>query len=72
MWKEKIKHGKERKKEKKRERKEKENKTHTQGQGKGNGRLICLLSIGDKWEILKLIFNTVNYLMKHNNLSCQF
>ena len=37
---------------------------------KKNKSLIFLLSVGDKREILKLIFNTINYLMKHNNLSC--
>ena len=27
------------------------------------------LSLGDKREILELIFNTINCLMKHNHLS---
>ena len=51
--------------------KKEEKKTHTE-EGKKNGRLIFLLSVGDKPEILKLTFNTLNCLMKHNNLSCQF
>ena len=29
-----------------------------------------ILPVGGKWEILELIFNAINYLMKHNNLSC--
>ena len=37
---------------------------HTEGGGE-NGRLIFLLSIGDKRKILKLIFNTINCLTKH-------
>ena len=47
----------------------KEKKTHTE-EGKENGHLIFLLSVGDKWKILKLMFNTINCLMKHNNLLC--
>ena len=66
MWKEKIKHG----KEKKKERKRKEN-AHRKGKKK-NRHIILLLSVEDKQEILKLTFNTINCLMKHNNLSCQF
>ena len=70
MWKEKIKHGKE--KVKKKERKEKEkNKTDTEG-GERMGALVFLLSVGYKQDILKLTFNTINCLMTHNNLSCQF
>ena len=48
---------------------EKEKKMHTEG-GEKNGPSICLLSVGDKHEILKFIFNAINCLMKHNNLSC--
>ena len=59
----------ERKKEK-RERKGNEKKTHTEGEGGKNGCLIVLLSVRDNPEILKLILNTINCLMKHNNLSC--
>ena len=44
---------------------------HTEGGGEDR-HLIFLLSIGFKLEILKLAFNTINYFMKHNNLSCQF
>ena len=62
MWKEKIKHEKEKKK---RYKKEKENKMHTQRERKNS-----IISVGDKPEILKLIFNTINCLMKQNNLSC--
>ena len=54
---------------KKKERKEKGNKTHTET-GRKNGYLIFLLSLGGKREILKLIFNAINRLMKNNNLSC--
>ena len=54
MWKENLKHRKEKKK-----KREKEKKTHTEG-GKKNRRLILLFSVGDKREILKLIFNTIN------------
>ena len=57
MWKEKIKHG-------------KEKKENSHKRGGGNRHIIFLLSIGDKWEILKLTFNAVNCFMKHNNLSC--
>ena len=32
-------------------------------------QVLNLLSVGDTWEILKLIINIVNCLMKHNNLS---
>ena len=60
MWKEKTKHGK-----KKKEREKKKKRTR-KGEKK-NKRLIFLLSVGDKWKILKLIFNTINFLMKHNN-----
>ena len=60
MMKEKIKHGKEKK------RKE---KTHTERGGE-NRHVIFLLSVGDKWETLKLTFNALNCLMKHNNLFC--
>ena len=63
MWKEKNKtHEGAIKKE--RERKEKENKTHTE-RGKKNGYLIFLLSLGGKREILKLILDAINCLMKH-------
>ena len=44
MWKDKA--------QEKKKRKEK----HTLKGQKKNGRLIFLLSVGDKWEILKLIF----------------
>ena len=47
----------EREKKKKRDRKGKEN-AHRRGEKK-NGCLIFLLSVGDKREILKLIFNTI-------------
>ena len=47
--------------------KKREKKKHTEGEN--NRRLIFLLSIEDKQEILKLKFNTINCLMKHNNLS---
>ena len=47
----------------------KEKKQHTEGGGK-SGCLIFLLSVGDKWEILKLTFNTINCLMEHYNISC--
>ena len=38
-----------------------EKKTHTEaGGGRGdNSHLIFLLSVGNKWENLKLIFNTI-------------
>ena len=65
MWKEKIKHGKENEKKKR----EKKRKMHTEG-GKKERTLNLSFIIGDEREILKLIFNTINYLMKHNNLSC--
>ena len=55
MWKEKIKHEKEKKENSHRREKKK------------NRHVIFLLSIGDKWEILKLTFNAVNCFMKHNN-----
>ena len=58
MRKEKIKHGKGEKKE------------NAHRRGKKNGRLIFHLLVGDKREILKLMFNAINCLMKHNNLSC--
>ena len=60
MWKENIKH--------RNEKKKKEN-AHRR-RGKKNGRLIFLLFIGDKQEILKLIFNTIICLLKHNNVLC--
>ena len=53
----------------KREREKKRKRKHTQKGGGKNRCLIFLLSVGDKREILKLIFNTINCLMKHNNLS---
>ena len=37
--------------------------------GKKKRCFIFLLSVGDKSEILKLIFNTINCFMKHKNLS---
>ena len=58
MWEEKIKH-----------RKEKKENSHRREEKK-NRHMIFLLSTADKWEILKLTINAVNYLMKHNNLSC--
>ena len=64
MWKEKIKHGKGKKG--RDWEKKKEMKTHTEGKKKE--RTQFFLSLGDKWEILKLIFNMINSLMKHNNL----
>ena len=64
MWKEKIKHRKGKKK------KKREKKMHTEGGENKNRHLIFLLSIGDKQEILKITTNTINCLMKHNNLSC--
>ena len=42
---------------------------HSKGGGK-NGCLIFVLFVRDKQEILKLIFNAINCLMKHNNLLC--
>ena len=66
MWKEKIKHGMGKKKEK-RER-EREKKKYTEG--RNNRRLIFLLSIRDKQEISKFIFNAINCLMEHNDLLC--
>ena len=56
MWKEKIKH-----------RKEKKRKRTQKGEGKN-----FILPIGGKREILELIFNAINCLKKHNNLSCSF
>ena len=53
-------------KRKKRERKGKENAHRRAG---GEREFIFLLSVGDKREILKLTFNTIYCLMKHN-LSC--
>ena len=67
MWKEKIKH----RKEKKNKEREREKKMHTEGGGK-NRHLIFLLYVRVKLVILKLTFNTTNYLMKHNNLFCKF
>ena len=55
-----------RKGKKKREREEKENLCRKGG----NGCLIFLLFVGDKRENLKLIFNTINCLVKLNNLTC--
>ena len=46
---------------------EKKKKRHTEG-GKKAGTFF-LLSVKNKWEILKLAFNTISCLMKHNNLS---
>ena len=43
--------------------KEREKNAHRRG-----GDFI--LPVGGKREILELIFNAINYLMKHNNLSC--
>ena len=63
MSKEKIKLGKGKKKERK------EN-VHRREKEKKNRHLIFLLSGGDKRENFKFIFNTINCLMKHNNLSC--
>ena len=54
-WKEKMKHGKGKKKS--------ERKKCSQN---------FILPIGGKREILELIFNAINCLMKHYNLSCQF
>ena len=51
---------------KKKEREEKEKKKRTQ---KGGGKNF-ILPVGGKQEILELIFNAINCLMKHNNLSC--
>ena len=65
MWKEKIKHT----KGKKREEREKKKHTEEEKKKKKNRHLIFLLSVGDKRETLRLIFNTINCLMKHNNLS---
>ena len=59
MWREKTKHGKEKKK-------KKEEKCAQKGEKK-NRHLIFFLSVGDMWKILKLIFNTINRLMKHNS-----
>ena len=65
MWKE----GNKTREEKKRER-ERERKENAHRMGKKNKRLIFLLFVGVKLKILKLTFNTINCLMKHNNLSC--
>ena len=53
------------KKKKRKRRKGKENVHRREGE---NVCLIVLLSVGDKLENFKLIFNTINCLMKHNNL----
>ena len=55
----------------KKKKKERKENAHRKW-GRKNGYLIFLLSIGNKQKILKLIFNTINCLMKHNSLSCQF
>ena len=52
-----------------RERAKKRKRKHTWAGGGENGLLIFLLSMGDKQEILKLIFHTINCSMKYNNLS---
>ena len=62
MWREKTKHGKEKKK-------KKEEKYAQKGEKK-NRHLIFFLSVGVRLEILKLTLITINCLMKHNNLSC--
>ena len=56
---------------KKKEReKGKGNAHNTEGEGGKNGRLLFFYPLGDKREILKLIFNAINWLMNLNNLSC--
>ena len=62
MRKEKTKHRKGGGREKKRKRSQKE--------GEKNRHLIFLLFVEVKLEILNLTFNTLNSLIKHNNLSC--
>ena len=52
-----------------REGKKRERKKHTEGRKKEWVLNFCL-SVGDTREILKLIFNKINCLMKHSNLLC--
>ena len=48
---------------------EEKKNTHRRGKKKRMSAQSFFLSLGDKREILELIFNTINCLMKHNNLS---
>ena len=61
MWKEKIKHGKEKKK-----RKEKAHRRRKKE--RALNFFFFLISVGDKREVLKLLFNSINRLMKHFHL----
>ena len=51
-----------------REGEKKKKKTHRREKKRMSAQSF-FLSLGDKREILELIFNTINCLMKHNNLS---
>ena len=57
-------------KKKKKERKEREERKRKENARRRGGGKIFILPVGGKREILELIFNAINCLMKHNNLSC--